>query len=171
MLIKVISLTFDSVSGTFDDSPLREFLKDKEIISIRDHFFVRNEVPYLTVVIRYFPTRQETDPTMAPQGKRDEAWRELIGESDTGLFNLLREWRSKRSRQEGVPPYILFTNKQLAQLIKSNPTSLAALEQIDGIGKSRVEKYGKDVLEIMVGQQAFSREATPARAVESSDAR
>lgn len=170
MLIKMISLAFDSVLGTFDDSPLREFLKDKEIISIRDHFFIRNEVPYLTVVVRYFPTRQEIDPAMAPQGKRDEAWRELIGESDTGLFNLLREWRSKRSRQDGVPPYILFTNKQLAQLIKNNPTSLAALEQIDGIGKSRVEKYGKDILEIMMGQQTFVTEATHTRAMEKSDA-
>ena len=169
MLIKVISIAFDSVLGAFDDSPLREFLKDKEVISIRDHFFIRNEVPYLTAVIRYFPFRQEADPAMAPQGKRDEAWRELITESDTGLFNLLREWRSKRSRQEGVPPYILFTNKQLAQVIKSNPASLAALEQIDVIGKSRIEKYGKDILEIMGGRTP-SNEDKATKAVENPDA-
>ena len=50
MLARVITLRFDSVIGSFDDGPLREFLKDKEVLSIRDHFFVKNEVPYLTVL-------------------------------------------------------------------------------------------------------------------------
>lgn len=64
MLVKIISLTFDSVRGGFDDSPLTDFIKDKEIISISDHFFVKNETPYLSVVIKYFPYRQEADPAL-----------------------------------------------------------------------------------------------------------
>ena len=67
MLVKVISLTFDSTLGGFNDTEIREFLKDKEVISVQDHFFVKNEVPYLTMVIKYFPFRQETDPALAPQ--------------------------------------------------------------------------------------------------------
>jgi hypothetical protein len=35
MLARVITLRFDPVIGSFDDSPLREFLKDKEVLSIR----------------------------------------------------------------------------------------------------------------------------------------
>lgn len=147
--MRVISMTFDSALGGFNDSELREFLKDKEVISIEDHFFIKNEVPFLTMVVKYFPFRQETDPALVPQGKRDEAWREMITDADMGTFNLLREWRSKRSREEGVPPYIVFTNKQLAQLIKENPSTVSHLERVDGVGKSRVEKYGKEVLEIL----------------------
>lgn len=149
MLIKVLSMTFDSATGGFNDAELRDFLKDKEVLSIDDHFFMKNGVPYLTMVIKYFPFRQETDATLVPQGKRDEAWREMISESEMGVFNLLRDWRSKRSREEGVPPYILFTNKQLVQLIKEAPSSLAHLEKVEGIGKARVEKYGSDVLGIL----------------------
>ena len=156
MLIKVMCLTFDSILGGFNDSELREFLKDKEVVSIRDHFFVKNDVPYITMIIRYFPIRQETSSELVPQGKRDEAWREMIPEAALGTFNLLREWRSKRCRQEGVPPYILFTNKQLAQIIRDKPASLAALEQIEGVGKSRIEKYGKELLEILVSADAKS---------------
>lgn len=149
MLVKIFSITFNSALGGFDDTELREFLKDKDVISIQDHFFMKNEVPYLTLVIKYFPFRQELDANLAPKGKRDEAWRETLSESDMGIFNLLREWRAKRSKEEGVPPYILFTNKQLAELIKENPTSPAHLERVDGIGKNRVEKYGRDVLNIL----------------------
>ncbi|MBI3295435.1 MAG: HRDC domain-containing protein [Deltaproteobacteria bacterium] len=138
MLIKIISLTFDSVRGNFDDAPVREFIKDKEVVSIDDHFFLRNEVPY----------RQEINPGMAPKGKRDEAWQDSLGEADMGVFNLLREWRLKRSREEGVPPYVLFTNKQLAEIAKGRPDSLANLSTIEGIGSQKLGKYGKDVLEI-----------------------
>jgi ATP-dependent DNA helicase RecQ len=137
MLVKIFSIIFNSALGGFDDTELREFLKDKDVISIQDHFFMKNEVPYLALVIKYFPFRQELDANLAPQGKRDEAWRETL---------------SERSKEEGVPPYILFTNKQLAQLIKENPTSPAHLERVDGIGKNRVEKYGRDVLNILASK-------------------
>jgi ATP-dependent DNA helicase RecQ len=46
MFVRVITLRFAPVSGIFDDSPLRDFLKDKEVLSIRDHFFIKHEVPY-----------------------------------------------------------------------------------------------------------------------------
>lgn len=148
MLVKVISLMFDSVHGNFDDTPLRDFLKDKEIISISDHFFVKNDIPYLTVVTKYYPYRQEVEPALAQQGKRDESWRETLSEMDMGIFNRLREWRSTRSRQDGVPPYILFTNKQLAQIAKNRPNTISDLESIEGVGRGKTDKYGKDVLEL-----------------------
>lgn len=65
MLIKVFTLIFNSASGGFDDAALRDFLKDKEVISISDHLFNRNEIPYLVLIVKYFPLRQETDPKMA----------------------------------------------------------------------------------------------------------
>jgi superfamily II DNA helicase RecQ len=109
---------------------------------------VRNEIPYLVLIIKYFPTRQELDPKMAPQGKRDEAWREALTEADMGLFNMLRDWRSQRCKKDGVPPYVLFTNQQLAQIVKVRPQSLAELMKIEGVGKAKGEKYGEDVLKI-----------------------
>jgi superfamily II DNA helicase RecQ len=37
---------------------------------------------------------------------------------------------------------------QLAQITKIKPSSLAAFEKIPGVGKSRIEKYGKELIEI-----------------------
>ena len=45
MLARVVTLRFDSLLEAFDDGPLQEFLKAREVFAIRDHFFVRNEVP------------------------------------------------------------------------------------------------------------------------------
>ncbi len=148
MLIKIFTLVFSSAFGGFDDVSLQEFLKDKEIISIENHFFTRNEVPYLTLVIQYFPLRQELDSKMLSQGKRDEAWRQTLSEADMGLFNLLRDWRSKRARKEGIPPYVLFTNRQLAQIVKIKPQELVDLARIEGFGQARLDKYGSEILGI-----------------------
>ena len=52
------------------------------------------------------------------------------------------------TEQEGLPPYILFTNEQLAQIVKRRPQSLPDLMKIDGVGKAKVEKYGNDILNI-----------------------
>jgi hypothetical protein len=43
MLARVITLRFDPVIGGFDDGPPREFLKDKEVLSIREGPFLCQE--------------------------------------------------------------------------------------------------------------------------------
>lgn len=150
MLVKVFSFTFNSALGGFDDEPMRDFMKDKEIVSIRDHLFVRNEIPYLTLVVKYFPFRQEVAaPTSSKQGdKRDDSWKELLTKADMGFFNLLRDWRSVRCKKDGVPPYVLLTNRQLAEVVKHKPQSLSELMKIDGIGKAKADKYGDEILKI-----------------------
>jgi superfamily II DNA helicase RecQ len=152
MLLKIFSLTFNSLSGGFDDEPLRDFMKDKEVISIRDHLFVRNEIPYLTLIVKYFPFRQEVASKVASDIKmgdrRDDSWKEGLSEADMGLFNLFRDWRSQRCKKDGVPPYVLMTNKQIADVVKQRPQSIAELMKIDGLGKAKAEKYGEDILSI-----------------------
>ena len=49
---RVVTLRFDPLLEAFDDSPLQELLKTREVFSIRDHFFVRNEVPQYLVLWR-----------------------------------------------------------------------------------------------------------------------
>ena len=88
MLARVITLRFDAVIGSFDDGPLREFLKDKEVLSIRDHFFVKNEVPYLTVLVTYYPHRPETTTPAMPRNQQPDgaSWRTLVTEAELHPF-------------------------------------------------------------------------------------
>ena len=150
MLIKVITLMFDSAYGGFNDAEIREFLKDKDLISSTDQFFARNDIPYLVFVLRYFPHRKEADarPTTSAgrQKSASEAWKENLSEHDMGLFNLLRDWRSQRCKKDGVPPYVVFTNRELAEVVKRRPQSIAELTQIDGVGKAKAQKYAEEIL-------------------------
>lgn len=154
MLIKVITLPFSSAHGGFNDEEAVEFLRDKELISVSDYIFTRNEIPYLTLVLKYFPYRTEVNPTERNHKQNDDDWRKMLSEEQMGLFNLLRDWRSKRCKKEGVPPYVILNNRQLALLVQARPQSLADLVRIEGIGKKKVDNYGAEILEITLYQKS-----------------
>ena len=70
MLARVLTLRFDPALEAFDDGPLREFLKAREAIAVREHFFVRKHVPYLAILVTYAlaPTPVGTFGWRAGQG-------------------------------------------------------------------------------------------------------
>ena len=113
MLARVVTLRFDPLIEAFDDSPLREFLKAKEVFAIRDHFLVRNEVPYLAVLVTYGLRPPVAGP--APPEKaagRNASWRKQVSDADLPLFNARRAWRAERAKRDGVPPYMICANSR-----------------------------------------------------------
>jgi superfamily II DNA helicase RecQ len=77
---------------------------------------------------------------------------EPASETEAALRAALAEWRTARCRAEGVPAYIVLGNATLDAIAAAAPTSLAALGRIKGIGPAKLERYGADILGIVVGQ-------------------
>ena len=151
MQLKVFTLPYQASLGGFNDEPLREFLADKEVLGIDCQFFVKDGLPHWTVLVQYnVCERLEAAPVKGTRAANEkEDWRKRLDKADWGLFNRLREWRAEHAREEGVPPYLVFTNKQLTELVLARPESLAAIGSVEGVGPSRVEKYGKPMLDII----------------------
>lgn len=63
----------------------------------------------------------------------------------------LRIWRRAKSLEEKRSAYLIATNRELQMLAVYVPQTLAELEQIPGFGKIKVEKYGKDLIEMLKG--------------------
>jgi hypothetical protein len=81
MFVHILTLSFNAALEAFDETPFQEFVKDKRLLSIRDHFFTRDEVPYLTLVLTY--DRPDAVPAGANSAKAaDESWREMIQGAD-----------------------------------------------------------------------------------------
>ena len=150
MLARVLTLRFDPALEAFDDEPLQEFLKAKEVFAIRDYFFVRNEVPYLAVIVTYGlrPPTLVSSPPEKTKG-RDASWRAQVSDADLPLFNALRDWRAERAKRDGIPSYVVCTNKQLATMVNVRPGSLSRLGAIDGIGKAKLKNYGQELLALL----------------------
>lgn len=84
MLARILTLKFDPVLGSFDDTGLRDFVKDKEVLSIRDHFFTRDEVPYLAVIVTYNLLRPEEGTKPDPEKKEKEREKEEDAGAEAG---------------------------------------------------------------------------------------
>jgi superfamily II DNA helicase RecQ len=181
MRVKLFTFRYSSTLGGFDDRPLVHFMRDKEVLAFREHFFCVNEVPHLLCVLtwqdalvsnhdmtsahelRHVPA---ADPTRAPlvppadsrpsKRKRGAAPDPMAGldERERALFNTLRDWRAKTARDEGVPPYIIFTNKHLVALVTTRPDSPTALGNLHGVGPAKVERYGESVLALLAQDPA-----------------
>jgi DNA helicase II / ATP-dependent DNA helicase PcrA len=68
---------------------------------------------------------------------------------DEALFERLREWRLDRAGEEKVPAYVVFTDATLELIAEVKPGDEQTLLRISGIGKSKLEKYGADVLALV----------------------
>ena len=85
-------------------------------------------------------------------------YREVLPPDDFAVFAALRALRQTMAAQEGVPPYALFTNAQLADMASQRPHSAEALRAIDGVGEARMSKYGSAFLQAL---QAHAPAAVP----------
>jgi len=63
----------------------------------------------------------------------------------------LTDWRLGRSRADSVPAYVVLDNATLDAIAAANPSSLAALGRIKGIGPAKLDRYGADILGVLAG--------------------
>ncbi len=88
---------------------------------------------------------QEREKETKPKGKKEYS-------TKTGhpvLFERLRELRSQLAGEYDVAHYQIFTQKALFEMCEVLPTNSSQLGKIRDIGKSRLKKYGNDILEVI----------------------
>jgi DNA helicase-2/ATP-dependent DNA helicase PcrA len=83
---------------------------------------------------------------MAPQRRAKD--------DDSPLMTALREWRSLTARSDGVPAYVVAPDTLLIEIADQQPTTVAALRRVKGMGPSRLARYGEEILEIVAGGRA-----------------
>jgi hypothetical protein len=65
------------------------------------------------------------------------------------LYQEIRNWRDDLAREWGVPLYLVLAQKSILEILRFLPSNPAELENIKGLGKTRVKQYGTDLLEII----------------------
>jgi DNA helicase-2/ATP-dependent DNA helicase PcrA len=88
------------------------------------------------------------DRRQAPASARP-ARREVVTAADPELYGALAEWRKQRAKSEEVPAYIVFHNAVLAAIADAKPRSIGELAEVAGVGPTKLERYGDEVLEVV----------------------
>ena len=70
-----------------------------------------------------------------------------LNEEEAQLFEVLRRLRGRIASAEGVPPYIVFSDKTLAHMCIVRPADREQMLTVSGVGTFKYEKYGEQFLE------------------------
>ena len=96
-----------------------------------------------TLRVRY-GERVEHDGRRAPLTAPDSLWGPAAAAEAA-----LRAWRTERARADAVPPYIVASDKHLRGIALARPASAVELIACDGIGPTKLERYGDEILAVL----------------------
>lgn len=139
---------FFMISGLPDADEVEElnrFLRSVRVLQI-DRSFSESRGSWFLAVEYQVGSPAKPQRGGGRRGRVD--YREILEPSVFALFDRLRGWRKEQGESEGVAPYVIFTNEQLAAVARLEEFSLANLAGIDGIGEARLQKYGEKLLEL-----------------------
>ena len=68
---------------------------------------------------------------------------------DSALFESLRSLRKELADGQGVPAYIVFSDKVLMELAARRPATEAEMLEVSGVGPAKLERYGRVFLELL----------------------
>lgn len=66
------------------------------------------------------------------------------------LYQKLKTWRKAQAEEEKLPAFCIFSNQVLESIVKKRPQIKEELLNIKGFGEKKIEKYGKQILEIIL---------------------
>lgn len=74
---------------------------------------------------------------------------EGLGDFSEGLWQRLREIRKQRAEADGIPPYMVFSDRSLREMAQRKPASSEEFLDITGVGRHKLEIYGHNFLEVI----------------------
>ncbi len=130
------------------ETELNQFLASRRVIAVEPSLIHDGPRSTWAVCVTYVDQGETSGVDSA--GKRGKVdYRELLSEADFLLFSRLRTLRKELAERDAVPVYAVFTNEQLAEMVRLRVQSLAELGRLDGVGPARVEKYGQPFLDAL----------------------
>jgi DNA-directed RNA polymerase subunit F len=66
------------------------------------------------------------------------------------LFQTLKDWRSRKAKEEGVAHFQVLHQRILIQIVVCLPGNTADLRKINGVGKKTIEKYGEELVKLVL---------------------
>ncbi len=68
---------------------------------------------------------------------------------DGPQWERLRQFRKELADAEGVPPYIIFHDATLKEMLHAQPKTLDDMATVPGIGQAKLERYGESFLRVL----------------------
>ncbi|MCJ1961171.1 DNA helicase RecQ [Novosphingobium mangrovi (ex Hu et al. 2023)] len=84
-----------------------------------------------------------------PRKERGRRGRAADQTPNPPLFDALRELRRDLAKDQGVPPYVIFHDATLREMVSVRPSSLSELGSITGVSSRKLDAYGEEFLHVL----------------------
>ncbi|WP_247235805.1 DNA helicase RecQ [Telluribacter sp. SYSU D00476] len=68
---------------------------------------------------------------------------------DEALLGMLKALRKKVAKEKNLPPYVIFQDPSLEEMATTYPTTQQEMAQINGVGMGKVQKFGRQFIELI----------------------
>ncbi|MDO9205345.1 DNA helicase RecQ [Methylotenera sp.] len=83
----------------------------------------------------------------AERGSRaKEGYKEV---ADDPIWHALKAKRMELAKEQGVPPYVIFHDSTLLEILNQKPASLTEMSHIAGVGQAKLIRYGDEFLQVL----------------------
>ena len=74
---------------------------------------------------------------------------QLVRADERERWEVLRTLRRKLAEEHSVPPYVIFPDAALLEMLRSQPRSLDEMSRVSGVGARKLERYGQAFLDAL----------------------
>lgn len=149
MKLKIFTLRLNPATGLFDEGELGNFQLGKDVIEVSEHFLVHEKTPTLLLVLRYRDVPDNRGGArQSPDAERKD-WRAELDAQGQRIYDEFRLWRGRKAKHDGLPPYLILNNRELAELAMKRPANISQLREIVGIGEAKAKRWGEEMLALL----------------------
>src|SRR6476661_8407186 len=117
-------------------------------ITERGHQVLKGQ---LTLNLKKFqPAEKAEKPTRASKKAAADAAAVFTGTPEARLFEQLRKLRKQIADEQGVPPYVVFSDATLQEMAVEQPTSRVAMLAVSGVGMKKFDTYGEAFIRVIL---------------------
>ena len=98
-----------------------------------------------TVQMRQYEKPQKATKTRANKGFEETN----LSANEQHIFEKLRSWRMETAREHNIPAYVIFHDSTLRDIAKAQPTSIAELSRVSGVGEKKLATYGEQIVALV----------------------
>ena len=93
--------------------------------------------------------RLRQDAAAKPPRKTTPKPAQDVAPENQGLWDKLRDLRRRLAEEAGVPPYVIFHDATLKEMVRLRPSSAEELLTLHGVGQTKLDRYGADFLKAL----------------------
>lgn len=98
--------------------------------------------------------RRDSEITKTNTSKAERSSRAKEAYADVAenpLWHALKAKRTELAKEQGVPPYVIFHDSTLLEILNQHPNNITEMRQISGIGQAKLTRYGDAFLQVLKG--------------------